>query len=298
MMWTASRTSSLDREAPSGSNFFGGFELNRKFFVLGPLALLVATGLARADVSFSYVAVPQGTVTANSSVTVNLYLQEVDTGGSQSLIASEGGLYAAGVTVAQTGGSGTTISAIAANSQAEPNGFSGNDNTRLYNSGTQTGTGSTSASTSSQSNQASLADITANSATVPPGPSGTTAGGSVVTNGSTTTTEVFLGTVTIGVGATANATYTVEGFNKAPAGTFDAGTYGNTLTATNLYDLDSSNNNDGGGGAVYNGTTAMTFTISTAAVPEPSSMVLSGLFIPVAGLGVWLRRRKVAVTAA
>ncbi len=276
----------------------GGFDLKRIFFILGPLALLASAGFARADVSFTYVGVPQGTVAANSSVTVNLYLQEVDKDGSQSLIASEGGVYGAGFTVAQTGGAGTTISAIAVNGQTEPNGFSGNTVTRIFNNGAQTGAGSNSASATSQSNQASVLEITNNNATVPPGPSGTTAGGSVVTNGNTTTTMVFLGTVTIGVGAAANSTYAVESFKNAPAGTFDAGTDEQTLTATNFLDVDVSNNTDGGGGATYNGTIPTTFTIATAAVPEPSSMVLSGLFIPVAGLGFWLRRRKVTVAAA
>ncbi len=272
--------------------------MNRKIFLLAAVASLLVVRSASADINYSYVGVVQGTVTGGTTVTVNMYLQEVVTGSSTSLIASEGGLYAGAVAIAQTAGSGTTISACAVNSATEPNGFTGNNSTWIYNNGVKTAGGlQNSSSTSSQSNQATIVGITNNSANIPPGPSGTTAGGSVTTSGGTTTTLVFLGTVSIGVGATADATFTVTSLKNAASGTFDQNSFGNTLTATNGYDLDPNSTNPPYTGAVSNNTT---FTIQTTqGTPEPSSMALCGLAVAGMGAGYWRRRKaKLAAMAA
>jgi hypothetical protein len=274
--------------------------LIRKLFLLAPLALLMAASGARASITFSYAGVVQGTVAPNSAVTVNLYLKEVDTNGSSSLIAAEGGLYAGAVAIAgPSNGGGTTIASTALNSVTEPTGFTGNNNTRIYNNGVLTSAnspaGTNTASTTQQSNQMIIIGITNNSATVPPGPSGTTPGGSVTTSGTTTTTLVFLGSVVINVGSTANATYTVTPLKTAPAGLLDAGSYGNTIFPDGT---DADHTNDSG--FTFTGaasSTPGTFTIATTtATPEPSSMLLCGLAAGGMGFGAW-RRRKAKLAA-
>lgn len=244
-------------------------------------ALVFAATSAEASVSYTYVGQVQGPVAANSNVTVNLYLQETVTGSSSSLIASEQGLYGAAVAVAPTSGSGSTITSVALNNKAEPTGFTGTSASGV----TSAGVGYLSESQSTTYNGTA-------------GPSGTTTGGSVTTQGGTTTTLVYLGSVTIAVGAAGTSTtFAVESLHDSPSGTPGSGFDGNTLTATNFYDLDVTNNKDGGGGATYTGAdgNGTTFTISPAAVPEPSSMLLCGL--GAAGMGYFGYRRRSKVQA-
>src|ERR1700733_3106783 len=102
------------------------------FFALLSAWVLFAPA-ARAQISYQYVGIVQGPVVANGSVTVNLYLQETAANNSPSLIASESGLYGAGVNVYLASGTGSTITAINANGATEPNGFTGNIVKNVYN---------------------------------------------------------------------------------------------------------------------------------------------------------------------
>lgn len=250
--------------------------------VLAAWVCVAATPRAKAGITYTYVGQVQGPVTANSSVTVNLYLQETVTGSSSSLIAAQQGLYSAAVAVAPTSGSGSTITSAALNNQAEPNGFTG-----------------TSAFGVTSAGVAYISESQSTTYNGTAGPSGSTTGGSITTSGGTTTTLVYLGSIAIAVGASGTSTtFTVESLHDAPSGTPGAGYDGNTFTATSLYDLDVTNNNDGGGGATYTGAdgNGTTFTISPAAVPEPSSMLLCGL--SAAGMGYFGYRRRNRAQAA
>ena len=268
---------------------------------------------ASAQLSYTYTGVVSGstasvngtyTVGANSSVVVNLYLVEV-ANGTPSMIAAAGGLYAGSVntTLQSVSGSAaaTSITAAAINGAPEPDGFTGNNTVTKYNNiGPVGGTGSS----------ASIQGITSNNVPNPPGPSGTTVGGIIQTNGATTTTYVWLGSVTIAVGASANSKYSVTSFHNAPVGTMGHNTNENTLLADNASlntaDADSTNNAgnapnpsyyqaytgaDGNGGF---------FVLQTSggSVPEPSSMLLCGLAACSMGFGGYWRRRKQRLAAA
>jgi hypothetical protein len=260
--------------------------LTHNSFWLGQLTLLLLVSNLHASISFSYVGVVQGPVSANSTVTVKLYLQEVVTSQNTSLIASEGGLYAGAVALQLSSGTGATIIGASVNAQTEPNGFTGNNHVFIYNFGSQTGSGNNSA-TATSGNQATIVGVTQQSANIPPGPSGTTTGGSINSG----TTLVWLGSVNISVGSSANAVYTVSSLKNAAPGTFFAGTLGNTLTATNFYDLDANSTNP-----MYTGATSTTFSVATSSGPEPSSMLLCGFVAIGMGFGAW-RRRKLKLQA-
>jgi hypothetical protein len=254
--------------------------------LLPALLVLVPKASAAVNVSYQYIGVVQGTVAANSTATVNLYLQETATNGAASLIASEGGLYGAGVSVYLASGSGSTITAINGNTASIPNGFDGTVTPVVYaNKGPVGGTGSA----------ANLLELTNFNDTIPPAPSGTTTGGSVTVNGNTKTTDVFLGTVTVAIGASANATYDVVALKNAPSGTLDAGSFNDTLTATNGYDIDNNSSSPSYVGAAFD--PAGTFTISTSSVPEPSSVILTGLAFAGLAFGAYRRSKNVQAEA-
>jgi hypothetical protein len=272
--------------------------VNRKILFLAAVVSLLLVRSASASISFTYTGIVGSTwavngtyqVAANTSQTVNIYLVEIDTNGSSSLIASEKGLYSAAFNATiktQNPSGGTTITGAAFNGQTEPDGFTGNTNKFIYNNiPAGSGTGSS----------ASVQEITNNNYNGANAPSGTTNGGQVVPNGSTTTTYVWLGSLTIAVGASANSTYTVQSFHDAPAGTFDAGSFGNTLSWTNFIDFDNTNDS----GFTFTGANGNpgNFTLQTVTgTPEPSSMLLCGFAACGMGLGYW-RRRKAKLAAA
>ena len=268
--------------------------------VLFALALLsgLGTSIARADVSYQYTAVVQGssTVQAGGSVTVNIYLTETITpitGSSpqyaqnQSIIALDGGLTGAGFFVNQISGSTTTITGLAGNTTTG-NANGSNFDTPVRSGYTSTGAGLLEANENSGSTN-----------------TGANLSKSAVTSGSVTN-NILLGTLTITAGSTAGATtYAVESLNNATGmGGFNPNPPANSNTVTaglnsawpsyvgmggSGIDLDSTNNASQNGTppaytrAGTNGATgAVTFTITTqiAGVPEPSSMGCAGWRYP------------------
>jgi hypothetical protein len=226
----------------------------------------------RAAIIFQYVADAHHYVGAGGNVTVKLYLQETDTQGSPSLIASEMGLFGAGVVVAQAGGSPsgarlTTISAVADNKLTHPDGFdSGNNIALVYNN---------------NKNARILENVvvTANS-----GPSGTTNGGSVTMSGTTRVTDVFLGTVTIMPGDPSSTT----SFDVMPYVTF-FGHDGNTVSVATGFDFDVSHTS----APVYTGADSFIvnpFVFDVSGAPEPSTLSL-GVLLLAAGAALRARRR-------
>jgi PEP-CTERM motif len=287
--------------------------VNRKIFFLAIVASLLMVKNASATLSYTYTgilstATPTAgtvngtyTVAGGSTVTVNLYLVEVATSGTSSMIAAAGGLFsgALNTTLASANGSpAPTITAAAGNSNAYPAGFA-TINTFVYNNiGAVGGTGSS----------ASIQNISDLGKANPPGPSGSTTGGFIVTSGNNTTTYVYLGNVTITVGATANAKYSVTSFHDAPNGTFNSGSFFNTMSAddasANTADLDVTNNADQSPNPSYyqaytgaDGNGGFFILQTSTSTPEPSSMLLCGLAVCGMGFG-YLRRRKLKLAAA
>ena len=248
----------------------------RKFGVVLAVALWACWGLqARATITYQYVVadsnfnnVSNVSVDPGATVTVNLYLQEKVTGSDSSLIASEGGLFGAGVFVTKSGTTGdSTVSAITANTATEPAGFQG----------------AVASGVNSTNTNAHLLESTSVTDTTG-GPSGTTTGGNVSTVNGVTTTDVLLGTVTLkGGSAGSTTTYTVESYKNFSGGD------GNTLSFTNFDDLDVDNN--AGAGPTFNGADDLTFSFTVTVTPEPSSLLLCGLVVPGVGVGVWRRWR-------
>jgi hypothetical protein len=247
----------------------------RKPQLLTILALATICALpVRADITYQYIT-DQSTynaATAGQSVTVQLLLQETLTGGSTSLLASENGLFGAGVYVTRSGSvpaSPTTIAGpIAFNLSAVPAGFA-------------TG-GNNSAVPATTTNAGVLESVSNATAGGPTGPTGTQVNAS--------TRDVLLGTMTLTAGAAGTTTqFTIESYKNFS--TFD----GNTLTFTNGYDLDLAGG-DPSAPVHFNGADGFTntFTVNVpggTASPEPGTLLLtaSGAFL-LAG-GAWRRRR-------
>src|SRR6185312_15106617 len=69
--------------------------------------------------------------------TLNLYLSEYQPAGATFSVAGDGGLLGAGVALVETSGSsGVTITAMANNTQPEPNGFTGEFSNGTFANGT------------------------------------------------------------------------------------------------------------------------------------------------------------------
>jgi hypothetical protein len=252
----------------------------RKFGLVLAAALWACSGLqtARAAISYQYVVLdpttfnPVTSFTAaapGASVTANLYLQETVTGTDTSLLPSELGIFGAGVFVTKSGTAGdTTVASVAPNNQTEPNGFQG-----------PTSTGNTSTT-------GRILESLSTSATS--GPTGSTTGGHISTVNGTTTTDVFLGTITLTAGSVGSlTTYTVESYKNF------SNSDGNTITFNRGLDLDVTNNGTAGG-ATYTGADNATFTFTVTATPEPGGLLLGGLAASGIGLGAWRRWRTLA----
>jgi hypothetical protein len=252
----------------------------RKFGLVLAAALWACWGLqaARASISYQYVVADPNnnfnnvtgvTAAAGASVTLNLYLQETVTGTDTSIIARDGGLFGDGVFVTKSGAAGdTTVASVALNNQTEPNGFQGPNS---FGNTSTTGRILESLSTSATS-----------------GPTGSTTGGHISTVNGVTTTDVFLGTITLTAGsAGSTTTYTVESYKNF------SGSDGNTITFNTGFDLDVTNNGTAGG-ATYTGADNATFTFTVTATPEPGGLLLGGLAASGIGLGAWRRWRTLA----
>jgi hypothetical protein len=243
--------------------------MKMRWKLLGAAAGLCLASMSRATTQYSYIAQPQGgRIVSGANNTINLYLQEVSTGGSFTA-TQDGGLYSGGVAfVEQAGGFGVTFTAagVSNNSAAEPAGFSGNNTKGLLTSG-----------------GVWVADITANSASAGVQPI------SSATSGGTTTNLYLLGSVTFGLAADNqfDAAFLVESLHDAPKndGIPAAGADGNTLTFNSGMDLDNGTP-AGTTGADGNPTPF----VPEAQLPEPASLAIFGL----AGAGLLMRRRSAA----
>lgn len=177
-----------------------------------------------------------------ATVTVELYIEESLAVGDTSLIASENGLSGAGVSVTQTASTGPGSPAIIT-AMTTDSGFNSSLDLTSVNSDGTLGTIDE--------------DTTANGS----GPEGDCGAPGALVG------YVPLGTATITAGDAAGevTTFTVDKLN-------DLG--GNTITATNFYDLDMTDN----GGApppAYVGAQATTFTITVT--PEPATVGSIGM---------------------
>jgi len=188
----------------------------------------------------------------SSDVTVNLYLQETNSDqSSHSLLASEHGLTSAGIQVNYlSGDSSAVVTACSTNTGLVPTGFDDGSNNESFTS-----------------SGAMISEST------DPPPFGTDAVGVEAGPQVNGVSTVFLGSIRVHTGSTADVTTT---FSVA---TTDS-TFGATFTNDNNYDLDNSGfvTNPPGASTLYTSATPGQFTITTSAVPEPG---LLGLLITV-----------------
>jgi len=265
--------------------------------VLAVAAVVMACMVGRAQaqtVTFEYTS-DQSSYSAaiGSTVTVNLYLTEILTGGAHSIIGPSGyeyGLTGAALSVNQvsaTVGTGSTI-ATATN------------NTNAYNAATPGfGTNNTNSTIidAYNGNAGGAAGI-ATSVAGGGNPQQVPAGTNVSNIGGVVTNSVLVGTITITVAA-GTTKYQVTSPDTNPDGNTDlTGDQTNTSASTLLLDQDGTFKYTSG---PNNGTTISwigtedpiwTFTVApTAGVPEPSSMLLCGVAISGLGFRAWRRRR-------
>jgi hypothetical protein len=223
--------------------------------LLGLAGWLALDAPAQASISYQYVT-DQATynATPGQTVTVNLYLQEVLTGGSTSLINSDGGLYGAGVGI-QFSKSTTSRSSVPTDIQTNlsPIGPGG---------GFGTGGGILNQTDLSMSNH-NAALVEAVGATASQGPT-------VDANG-----RILLGTATIVAGSlNTTSTFTITSFANSDNKLAKLLGEGHTLSLNNQFDLDSDNNAPNGG-AAYQGANDVTLSFSVhVIVPEPGSLAL------------------------
>lgn len=233
--------------------------------------ITLAVSSARAGVSYSYQTdslTYSGAV--GSTVTVNIYLVETLTNGSSSIITQKGGIFSAGAGVNQVNTTTATGDAtIGSNAFTFATAFSG-PQAAYYNQG---------------NNQ--------NVEFIENRPTGSTSGPTPDSSG-----KVLLGSLAITVGSNATQYILTSLYNDTINGSNSqlGQTDGNTFTVPGSdggYDLDSTSNS-----SLYTGADAapgFVFTISPAAVPEPSSMLLCGL--AAAGMGYFGYRRRNKVQA-
>ena len=225
-------------------------------------AVLVLGSAARAfgtTYSYFYTVGPQTTysVAPNGTVTVPLYLQEVNSDQStDSLLANEHGLFTAGVNVAFVSGSTlTTITAATANTGAVPKAFDNPASMGTVDSGTS-------------------AIITEST---DPVPFGTDIEGVQATAGSQSDgiSFIYLGSVTIQASPNPGETTVFTVTSTDPA-------ISSTVTNDYCYNLDNSNDpyNPEGAASLYYGTAGTNFTITTSSVPEPTTIGLLALGLP------------------
>ena len=218
-----------------------------------------------ATYSYFYTVGPQTNyiVAPNGTVTVPLYLQEVNSDQStDSLLANDHGLFTAGVNVEYYSGSSlTTITAATANTGAVPGAFQ-----EAFSAGTVNSV--TSATITESTDQLFIigTDIF-----------GTDAEGVQVTAGSQSDgiSFIYLGSVTIQASSIPCETTVFSVTNTDP-------TIGSTVTNDNYYNLDNSSDplNPGDAASLYFGTAATNFTITTSSVPEPTTVGLLALGLP------------------
>lgn len=213
---------------------------------LGCLACWVVAAQAQTTYSYFYIAgqTTYENVTPGSPIDVPIYLEEVNSdGSSNSLLASEDGLFAAGTSVSQfssSGGVTTTITGISANSGTPTTGF----DDILDQSST-----ATSAALLEQVNFTDSDGVAAVSE-----------GGGVST--------VYLGTLSLQASSTPDqtTTFTVSVYDP---------NNGNTVTFDNGYDLDNNEDplNPPGASDLYSSAASTNFSVTTS-VPEPAALCI------------------------
>ena len=220
------------------------------------LALVAGLALAvsaRASTTYSYFYKADQnsyTVAPGNNLTVNLFLQEVNSDQStNSLLASEHGLSYGGVSVHLFSGSTqTTITSASPNAGNPPAGFDDPSSTAIVNS-------------------PNSATITENTDGFPFGSDlvGVEAGAQV--NG---VSQVLLGTITIHASSAPGQTTVYTADLADPAS-------GSTLTNDSAYDLDNNSDplNPAGSDTLYSSAAPTNFTITTT--PEPTSLALLAL---------------------
>lgn len=232
--------------------------------VLG--AALLAAGQAQAGISYSYVTDQTSYSGAvGTTLSVNVYLLETLTGSSSSLITANSGLAAAGAGInVATGSTGSsTVKSFAENSS----GFSVNGGNYINQNG---------------GNNAEFQELI-----------GVSVPGVGLGNGNgATSQEVYLGTLTVTVGA-GTTKYDLSSLtNDTINGALGGPGSDTTVTKNPVDNLDAS-------GATWTGADSASdtvFSVNGAAVPEPSSVILTGFAVAGLALGAYRRRAKTAAT--
>jgi hypothetical protein len=244
------------------------------------------TASARAAITYEY----SETNTTDSSgvTTVNVFLNEILTGGSTSLVNGDNGLFGAGFGVNRVGTGNATITGGTLNTAALATGTPASPpatpNTGGFGTNGAAGNVTANQSPADGTNAASSVNVGFGTANGMFANTSTTAAG-------TTTNQWLLGTFTIAAGSQAS-TFSITSLAGSPNTSF-GGTFGNTVTFNTLFDLDQTNNGPSGGATYIGASTfdgTVTFTVA-AAVPEPSSMALCGLAV-CGGAFAAYRRRK------
>jgi hypothetical protein len=257
-----------------------------RWLSLVPVVLVWALGAAqaRASVTYQYVTDQTSyTASTGTQVTVDVFLQEVLTGTSTSIITAEGGLFGAGFLVSQSAGQTGNLSTITTTSMKP--------NLNAVTGGTPPGFGTAGQNSASPTTTTQIGELE-NAGTAATGPTPTNI---TSVNGTTLATTIpnaiLLGQFTITAGgAGTTTTYQVQSYNHF------SGATGNTLTEAGT-DLDVSGT-AADGVTTYTGADmppALTYTFTVVATPEPSSVLLCGL--PACGMVIGLgyagyRRRK------
>jgi hypothetical protein len=232
--------------------------------------LLAAPVRASTIYSYYYIAGQSNySVPAGGSVTVPLYLQEVNSDQStNTLLGSEHGLTAAGVNVSFFSGASTaTLTAATANSGTVPSGFDDPASAGTVNSATS-------------------ATITESTDPAPFGSDliGVEPGAQV-----TGVSQILLGTVKITVGSQVGqqSIFTVGVADPAS---------GSTFTNDKGYDLDNNADllNPAGASSLYFSAASTTFSITTTTVPEPIGL---GMVLLSAVVGSLFLRFRITIIA-
>jgi hypothetical protein len=227
------------------------------FFALALTLYLFSAGPARAGTPTTYdyfytAGQSSYSVVTNTTITVPIYLQQVNSDQSpNSLLSNQHGLTAGGVSVHYFSGSAAaTITGAAANTGSVPNGFDDPASAGTVNSPT-------------------LATI---SESTDPAPFGSDLIGVQPGAQANGASLVYLGTVSIHGGSVAGQTTT---FSAGPASSNN----GSTFTNDNGYDLDNNIDslNPAGASSLYSSAAATLFTVKTIPVPEPASLSLLAL---------------------
>jgi hypothetical protein len=194
---------------------------------------------------------------------VKLYLLETLTGASTSIINADGGLVGGAMRIRQAAGSpagSSTLGALTYNTVD----FSGPSNPPL--GGTQSPTEIAFQETGPL---VGASPMTGNSGGVP---------------ANAKASAVFLGTISVTASSTPG---NITTFSLLPYGINNQQGTGDTITATNTYDLDKFTNTT----PAYTGTTANPTSFTVSVVPEPT---FAGIAVVIGAAGTLIRRRRQA----